>query len=555
MADVEKFYRRVVIRQKYKNEEPVAHDPTVMYYPSSATAEQIRGKIPKNPAVENFFKDLRSHIAFHSENKPRKTFNLPKKEMDNIRSILDDKNLFICNTDKNLGPIVVSKPLYAEEMQTKHLIAPTFAKLKSHHAALSMLGNYRKQMEVIIKRIYPSGANEAKYLRRHVKWEESQFPKPYLLWKIHKDPIATRCIVPCHAYYTSNAANWLHAKLLPLLTFCSTILQDSNELIRIMEAKTFPDQFVIASKDVTALYPNIPIKDGIAAMRRTIKRYEAIEGNSLGYECEDLIKILHLILHFNICEYNHEYFQQRIGTAMGTPIAVIFAQVYMFDLEIGLVEEYTLSKKLLLYKRYIDDLIAAFNSVASAKEFWLRYNNLTATIKLTGADHCVETEYLDLTITVRKNRLGFRPYQKALNNYLYLPYKSFHTEATKTGFIKGELLRFATHSEEPKFFFVLRKLFFARLCRRGYPAKLLRRIFNETKFEDRTRILYRAKTHKPMPLTLVTTWTPLAKQMNISKFIADNWTADIIADVNAVPIVSYRTGPPLKLAAHHQLST
>ncbi|KAF8599092.1 hypothetical protein BDV93DRAFT_405615, partial [Ceratobasidium sp. AG-I] len=56
-----------------------------------------------------------------------------------------------------------------------------------------------------------------------------------------------------------------------------------------------------------------------------------------------------------------------------------------------------------------------------------------------------------------------------MNRYMYLPYGSYHTEAMKTGFIKGEAIRYARISSSKKSFDRLISLFKLRLQRRGYP--------------------------------------------------------------------------------------
>lgn len=559
--EIKKLERRIIIAHQYKNanrDRPASK----IYYPSKASNEELAKyyKQPPDEAVNRFLSKLKAHLIQGSASTRRS--NLSKEDQNNLTAIKNDPDLFICGTDKNLGPILVSKSLYKEELQTKHLILPTFRKLKNRQAAMSMLGTFRKRVLEIAKPIYSQEegeANEFKFLKYNVTLKESKFPVPYLLWKVHKNPLATRCIIPSHAYYTSNAAQWLHEKLLPLLSFCETVLPDSNSLIRILDKFQGTSNMQIASKDVTALYPNIPLKAGIEAVSRTIDEYKENhpdEDTFMVKNKKQIIDILRLVLHYNIVEYDGEYLQQIQGTAMGSSIAVIFAQVFMYDLEIKLVREYRNQGFLLLYKRYIDDILSIFTSKEYASKFWATLSKRYASINFTGADYCKTTPFLDLQVSIDGNKITYRPYQKELNNYLYLPYKSFHTLATKRGFIKGELLRFATHSKEARHFRALRALFFTRLCYRGYPAKMLRRIFNQVRFIDREKILYKDPNlgeEKPRRLIFSTYWTPKSNDINLTQFMKENWTPELQDYTGSeTPMIAWKTASTIKLNTHSQ---
>ncbi|KAJ7076043.1 hypothetical protein B0H15DRAFT_791142, partial [Mycena belliarum] len=74
-------------------------------------------------------------------------------------------------------------------------------------------------------------------------------------------------------------------------------------------------------------------------------------------------------------------------------------------------------------------------------------------------------------------------YQKALNAYLYIPWKSCHSEDSKRAWVKGELIRYVRICSNELDFVRIRNDFASRLRERGYPGLWLRRIFDEIQYK------------------------------------------------------------------------
>jgi hypothetical protein len=86
--------------------------------------------------------------------------------------------------------------------------------------------------------------------------------------------------------------------------------------------------------------------------------------------------------------------------------------------------------------------------------------------------------------------LDLKVHQKAMNLYLYIPYNSFHTAASKRSFIQGELMRYIRNTSSRDEYVKLKHVFYQRLRDRGYPAQLLKDIFNSIWYADRTYLLW-----------------------------------------------------------------
>ena len=105
-------------------------------------------------------------------------------------------------------------------------------------------------------------------------------------------------------------------------------MQDTPDFLRILEdlkaEGDLPDNAVLVSVDVSALYTNIPQMEGIEAVKEALEERKHPE-----VPTEFLIKLLEIILKFNIFEFNSELFLQLIGTAMGTKPAPSYANIFM----------------------------------------------------------------------------------------------------------------------------------------------------------------------------------------------------------------------------------
>lgn len=141
-------------------------------------------------------------------------------------------------------------------------------------------------------------------------------------------------------------------------------LRDTAHHLKELPDEVSPDATVFAA-DVLALYPSIPWEEGIKAATD-------FYASKLGYlravarrnkECmppsrwlfEDILKLVITRNHFSF--KNRRWFHQRRGTAMGASISVFFANAYMYSVTRELVDEETRPADLILFVRFIDDLL------------------------------------------------------------------------------------------------------------------------------------------------------------------------------------------------------
>ena len=202
-----------------------------------------------------------------------------------------------------------------------------------------------------------------------------------------------------------------------------------------------------------------------------------------------LIQLLHINVNYNYFEYGSLTFQQIYGTAMGTafsPTSLIFSCLYRKFLT-------TQTIKLLLLKRYIDDIFLIWtNTKETLQTFLNSLNNFHPSLKFTYTISQDSTDFLDLTILKGSgfqilNKLDTKTYQKQQNLYQYLHFSSEHTRNQHKAVVTGECIRYIRTNTRKENYDAIIFLFKQRLKNRDYPPRFIKSV----SYKDRQRHLRR----------------------------------------------------------------
>jgi hypothetical protein len=145
---------------------------------------------------------------------------------------------------------------------------------------------------------------------------------------------------------------YLDNQLNPIVKYLGTVCRSANQIILDMREFTAPHNSIIFCADVTSLYPNIPINEGILMFKKLLEEIHPYcrEHNLL------LLDLLHWVLTNNYCIFQQKTYLQLKGTALGTPTATSFANLFLYGVERALVSRHKPS----YCRRYIDDIFAIF---------------------------------------------------------------------------------------------------------------------------------------------------------------------------------------------------
>jgi hypothetical protein len=545
------YTRTVRLKNIYKDKS----DTSIPKYwiPSSYNPDSSKS----TAELENILKELNSKLR----NSPTQKYtpNMHPSTMNNLNDILTQEDIIVITADKNLGYAIVSKEWYIKEILA-HLNKPdsyenvTSTFLKNDNGKTSISKIYKEMIELIEQYKIYLDSNEFKFITQEKPWQLMKF---YITAKVHKIPIKGRPIVPSMCWVTYNLSSWIADHLNPLLVNHQIVLKDSTQLISKLEDKEFQrnmkgkDLFII-SADVDALYPNMDVNTILDLISCLLTN---INWETKGKR-EFIIQAIHFVLTNGFMEFNGLIVRQFNGAAMGSPMIPPLANLFMYMLERDTVSTWY-TKGLITYKRFIDDIFMIFEGNKTNLDILMsELNNLHPKIKLTWEVSTKKCNFLD--ICIRLNKKDKQPfsisiYQKPLNRYMYLPWKSYHTMHMKKGFIKGECIRYARLSTKKSDFDEIKRIFIYRLQKRGYPLQFILNSLKDITWEERIKYLSPKVNNKDVPHIFKVEYNPrldpkYLRQALLATSLAYNKGKNIPAGLLRHIKVCYKLPPKLHIS-------
>ena len=308
--------------------------------------------------------------------------------------------------------------------------------------------------------------------------------------KIHKpNPVGRPIISGCEGP-TERLSFFVDKLLQPIVQQQRSYLKDTTDFINFIEKTKVSQNTILVSMDVTSLYTNIPQAEGI---KTVCKAYEKLHNYKPPIPSHYLKDMLGLILQENSFQFMEGNFLQTHGTAMGTKMAVAFANIFMAEIETKTISQSKTKPR--EWKRYIDDIFSLWDSDKQEITLFIEQaNNFHDTIKFTTEISENETTFLD-TVIFKGERfksesiLDIRTHYKPTETFQFTHFTSSHPPGVKRGFIEGEALRLLrTNSSKAAFEDSISKIK-SRLISRGYPEKMIQKTLSEVNFNDRQSAL------------------------------------------------------------------
>jgi hypothetical protein len=344
--------------------------------------------------------------------------------------------------------------------------------------------------------------------------------KFYCLPKMHKlipanTPTPGRPIVSSIKAATYMTSKYLHNYFYPIVMVLIGICLSAIDVLHAIEKlAVLPPDCVILCADVKSLYPSIPITYGLAAVRaQLLDRNHCSTPSELDFHLD----LLAWVLENNIFEFNGQFYKQIHGTAMGTPVAVSYA-----NLVLSYLERDCLDLKPILYMRYIDDLFVICKDRQQALDIVNLFNSKCPSIQLDAVTIDNHGVFLDLDLRISDGKIITKIFQKEMNRYLYIPPTSLHSIKSLAEFIKQEIKRYRLHCYLDNDFFEVKQLFYTRLRQRGFSVSFLEPIF-AIQYDRNSLLLatYKRKQTTPLPKAVIVLRVPrLIKPINLHQLFA-----------------------------------
>ena len=153
---------------------------------------------------------------------------------------------------------------------------------------------------------------------------------------------------------------------------------------------------------------------------------------------DDLMDLLNLCLTSTYFQYNGKHYKQLHGTAMGSPVSVVVAEIVMQNIEELALATY--KRTLPLWLRYVDDTFTAVHK-DEIDDFHEHLNGQNADIQFTKEiEENGKIPFLDCLVTRDNNKLRTTIYRKPTHTdrllnrcqQLPAPYKRLIADNNKT---------------------------------------------------------------------------------------------------------------------------
>ena len=103
-------------------------------------------------------------------------------------------------------------------------------------------------------------------------------------------------------------------------------------------------------------------------------------------------------------------------------------------------------------------------------------------LKWTCTGFVKSLEFLELTISIKNERLHFKTFQKQRNLYLYIPPISAHSRDMVRGLIFGRLRSYYKHNTDIEDYYTMALLLTRRLLSRGWDWEYIRPIIRDAHY-------------------------------------------------------------------------
>lgn len=233
---------------------------------------------------------------------------------------------------------------------------------------------------------------------------------------------------------TSKLSEMLHILLKPFLTVIPSYIKDTRDFLSKLPKSVSPND-IFVTLDIISLYTNIPHELGYMAVIYWITHYPHLLDDR--FTCAFIIESLRFVLENNIFTANKQIYKQTHGTAMGTKVAPVYANLTIgfientiyTDVNIPFVQRDYIHTHLM---RYLDDcFIICDTSIISPSQIKDILNSVNSHIQYTSTHSATTINFLDVTIMNKHFEILTDLYVKPTSNFSYIPFYSYHPSHIK----------------------------------------------------------------------------------------------------------------------------
>lgn len=516
-----KFFRSIRLKAFYAKGTVMQHNQ-----PMAATSDGSTDAIEKtvfkpkstflppmnNSSVETFCRLVERDVFsclrtddYSTRHRP----NLTNSEKVALSTLMADDDLIIKSADKGSSIVVQDKSAYIKEIERQ--LGDVNSYMPLHSDPTTRFNDEIKR--VLKKALSDSIVDEKTY--KYLLQSNPVRPVFYTLPKIHKrlnDPPG-RPIVSGNQSLTEPLSKFVDHHIKDLVQSLPSFLKDTTDfLVKLSGIGEVNETDLLCSMDVTSLYTNIPHDAGLAALEYYLQTNQVPHADFL-------LSLANEVLKKNYFMFQNRFFLQTQGTAMGSPMAPNYANLFMGKFEHDFIyNDNGFKQHLKGYYRFIDDLFFLWTG---PKEELLAFNDYVnsrlPSIKFTLSYDDKTMPFLDVLVKKVDNAIHTEIYRKDTDRNTFLHYQSYHPPSLKRSLPHSQLLRVRRICNNDAAFEQQAGELCERFRDRGYAGALvdscLERVRNIQRSDLLTSNSGRKSSKNTSPVTLVSTYGHISNDM------------------------------------------
>ena len=318
-----KFKRRLLLKHMFST-EPISNTTSrtnPFYVYSSWNPPE-----PENSSIQQYLADVYKNLST-LRNYQLYTENLSGTEKLSLRELASNPNIVIKPADKGGKIVILDRDAYIREAVRQLSDSKVYTKLMHNpmqelFSEISTFITYLRGKNLIDN-------NTFTFLHPST---HSRTPVFYMLPKIHKENVPGRPIISGCSSPTANLSIYLDHYLRPIVQQIPSYIKNTTHFIRILKEidGQVPSNSILVTFDVKSLYTNIPHDEGITCCLTSLEKFY---NKTLPLPLRHIKTFLEFIMKKNYFLFNGDFYLQTHGTAMGTPCAPNYANIFMENLE------------------------------------------------------------------------------------------------------------------------------------------------------------------------------------------------------------------------------
>lgn len=246
----------------------------------------------------------------------------------------------------------------------------------------------------------------------------------YGLPKIHKPETPLRPIVSA----IGSLAKFVTSIISPLAGTTSSFIKNSKHFTEmISEESVLNRDEVMVSFDVKSLFTNVPVGEALDVIHEKLMADDTLVKRT-ALTPSQIIRLLQICLRTTY--FSVQYYQQKDGTAMGSPVSPVVANIFMEHIEKQAIRSSPYPIR--FWRRYVDDTFC-FLSKPSMEEVQKHLNSVSPAIQFTVEQ---ETDNQLPLCTSEDEKLKTTVYRNKTHTDRYLPFHSHHGMQVKANSVR-----------------------------------------------------------------------------------------------------------------------